>query len=84
MFDLSGVHEVGVHAIDLIIQITFKVVDLSHSMVSRESCSIKTFIMTIIIEVYPIPFNPYLTNGFPHHYHLDESTFILRGVRSDF
>ena len=29
-------------------------------------------------------FNPYLTNGFSHHYHLDESTFIFRGVRSDF
>ena len=29
-------------------------------------------------------FNPYLTNGFSHHYQLDESTFISRGVRSDF
>ena len=29
-------------------------------------------------------FNPYLTNGFSHHYHLVESTFIFRGVRSDF
>ena len=28
--------------------------------------------------------NPYLTNGFSHHYHLGESTFIFRGVRSDF
>ena len=28
--------------------------------------------------------NPYLTNGFSHHYHLDESIFICRGVRSDF
>ena len=28
--------------------------------------------------------NPYLTNGFYHHYQLDESTFIFRGVRSDF
>ena len=28
--------------------------------------------------------NPYLTNGFAHHYQLDESTFIFRGVRSDF
>ena len=28
--------------------------------------------------------NPYLTNGFSHHYQLDESTFIVRGVRSDF
>ena len=28
--------------------------------------------------------NPYLTNGFSHLYQLDESTFIFRGVRSDF
>ena len=26
--------------------------------------------------------NPYLTNGFSHHYQLGESTFIFRGVRS--
>ena len=29
-------------------------------------------------------FNPYLTNGFSHNYQMDESTFIFRGVRSDF
>ena len=29
-------------------------------------------------------FNPYLTNGFSHHYHLGESTFILGGHRCDF
>ena len=28
--------------------------------------------------------NPLLTNGFFHHYHLGESTFIYRGIRSDF
>ena len=28
--------------------------------------------------------NLYLTNGFSHHYQLDESTFILRGVKSGF
>ena len=28
--------------------------------------------------------NPYLTNGFSLLYHLDESTFISRDVRSDF
>ena len=32
----------------------------------------------------PASINPYLTNGFSHHYHLDESTFIFRGVRIDF
>ena len=25
--------------------------------------------------------NPYLTNGFSHHYHLDESSFIFWGFR---
>ena len=30
------------------------------------------------------PVSPYLTNGFSHHYQLDESTFIFRGVRCDF
>ena len=29
-------------------------------------------------------FNPYLTNGFSHHYHLGESIFILRNIKSDF
>ena len=29
-------------------------------------------------------FNPYLTNGFSHCYHLDESTFTLRDARGDF
>ena len=28
--------------------------------------------------------NPFLTNGFSHHYHLVEPTFISRVVRSDF
>ena len=28
--------------------------------------------------------NPNLTNGFSHHYHWGQSTFIFRGVRSDF
>ena len=28
--------------------------------------------------------NPYLTNGFSHGYHLDESTFVSRDIRSDF
>ena len=26
----------------------------------------------------------HMTNGHVHHYHLDESTFIIRGGRSDF
>ena len=28
-------------------------------------------------------FNPLVTNGISHRYHLDESTFILRGIRSN-
>ena len=31
-----------------------------------------------------ILYNPYLTNGFSHFYHLGESTLIFRGIRSDF
>ena len=33
---------------------------------------------------YAFCFNSYMTNGFSHHYHLEESAFIFRGVRSDF
>ena len=29
-------------------------------------------------------FNPYLTNGFSHHYQLGLPTFMFRGVRSDY
>ena len=29
-------------------------------------------------------FNPLLTNGFAHHSHLGESTFIFTGIWSDF
>ena len=29
-------------------------------------------------------FNPLVTNGLSHPYHLDESTFIVRGISSDF
>ena len=31
-----------------------------------------------------IEINPYLTNGFSHHYQLGESTFTIRGVKMDF
>ena len=36
------------------------------------------------IVLYKKNLNPYLTNGFSHRYHLGESTFIFRDVRSDF
>ena len=39
-------------------------------------------VRTLTLGVYQI--NPYLTNGFSHHYHLGESTFVSRSVRSDF
>ena len=46
-------------------------------------CSISvSSILTLPIR--EMIFNPYLTNGFSHRYQLDESTFIFRGVRSDF
>ena len=31
-----------------------------------------------------VSINPYLKNGFSHHYHLGESTFTFRGIRSEF
>ena len=34
-------------------------------------------------DMIPYQLNPYLTNGFSHHYHLGPSTIIIRGVRSD-
>ena len=33
--------------------------------------------------LYQFP-NLFLINGFSHHYHLGESTFIFRDIRSDF
>ena len=33
---------------------------------------------------WDLEFNPFMMNGFSHHYHLDESIFIFRGVRSDY
>ena len=48
----------------------------------------------MIIRLDPVAFHvqmsyvftdyPYLTNGFSNRYQLGESTFIFRGVRSDF
>ena len=32
----------------------------------------------------PLRFNPLVTNGRSHPYHLDESMFISRGIRSNF
>ena len=56
----------------------------------RESIIFKDFSLNAyLIELIRLVWcerslNPYLTNGFSHHYRLGESTFIFRGVRSDF
>ena len=39
--------------------------------------------LTSTIQVLNV-FNPFMTYGYAHHYHLDESTFIFRGIRSVF
>ena len=36
-----------------------------------------------IMNIDTQDFNPLVTNGISHPYHLDESTFIYRGTRSD-
>ena len=38
----------------------------------------------VVMAIFNNGLNPYLTNGFSHYYQLGESTFIFRGVRSDF
>ena len=50
------------------------------------------FVMTKVIRfnlstyliIWSFIFNPYMTNGRVHHYHLGESTVIYRGIRGDF
>ena len=46
-------------------------------LVIEDSCNITT----LVLSAAESQFNPYLTNGFSHHYHLDESTSVLGGVR---
>ena len=50
-----------------------KMGELADGYIAREAGNLAMFGKTI---------NPNLTNGFSHHYQLDESTFIFRGVRS--
>ena len=38
----------------------------------------------IMVSMDGSSFKPFLTNEFSHHYHLDESTFIFRGMWSSF
>ena len=52
-----------------------------------ECSEIKKFltVKTYKIYIYYIMYiNPYVTNGLSHPYHLDESTFFFRGIRSNF
>ena len=37
----------------------------------------------LLSDSWQVILNPFLTNGFSHRYHLGESTFILRDIRSD-
>ena len=47
-------------------------------------CVILTFFVTIdILSVWKV-INPLMKNILAHHYHLDKSIFIFRGIRSDF
>ena len=52
----------------------------SHAKAHKLHCMYKVRIECTGIDTI----NPYLTNGFSHHYHLGESTFIFRGIRGDF
>ena len=38
----------------------------------------------MVDSIIPMVLNPHLTNEFSHHSHLGESTFIFRGIKSDF
>ena len=46
-------------------------------------CAVRTEVVDPC-SLWKMLINLYLTNGFSHHYHLEESTFSFRGVRSDF
>ena len=55
------------------------------TMIQRNNfCSWKKnlYVAWAVLEVFC--FNPILTNGFSHYYHLGESTFIFGGVMSEF
>ena len=36
------------------------------------------------VSMFYVCINPLLTNGISHPYHFDESSFIFRGIRSNF
>ena len=38
----------------------------------------------MLSESILVAINPYVMNGLGHHFHLDESTLMFRGVRSGF
>ena len=45
------------------------------------TCMLSWRIVSLLVPGFGFYVNPYLTNGFSHHYHLDESTFILGVLR---
>ena len=38
----------------------------------------------MVSQLKDLYINPFLMDGFSHHYHLGESTFIIRGIGGDF
>ena len=60
----------------------------SEGLIYRKPCLIPILLLQtqkqIIQYVLFEWFNPYMTNGLAHHYQLGESTFMFRGIRSDF
>ena len=43
-----------------------------------------TFNACLLISEPRHSINPFVTNGLSHFYHLDESTFVFRGIKSNF
>ena len=50
-----------------------------YKMVTCDTMESKNLIKDLVCII-----NPHLPNGLSHHYHLDESTFNFRGIRSIF
>ena len=56
----------------------------SEKMDLRKAQGVTTIPATMPLFDFSQGINPIVTNGISHPYHLDESTFIHRGIRSDF
>ena len=60
---------------------------LTKGVTGENHCAAREQYLSHIVGLVDLDRNtlkPYLTNGFSHRYHLGESTFIFRGVRSFF